>query len=69
MPIKHWVLIKHARFAKPAEMENEINSGDIMDLIDQTPPPGAEGDDQGVGKEQDYNNNEYIGPESQACER
>jgi penicillin-binding protein 1A len=26
--------------------------------------PGAEGDDQGVGKEQDYNNNEYIGPES-----
>lgn len=53
-----------ARFSKPAELENEINSADIMNMIDSIPPPGAEGDDQGVGKEQDYINNEYLGPES-----
>ncbi len=55
---------RDARFVKPPELENEINSADIMDLIDKTPPPGAEGEDQGVGKEQDYDINEYIGPES-----
>ena len=57
---------KEARFVKPADLENEINSADMMNLIDNGPPPGAEGEDQGVGKEQDYNNknNEYIGPES-----
>jgi penicillin-binding protein 1A len=32
----------------------------IEDLL----PPAAEGEDQGAGKEQDYNNYEYIGPES-----
>jgi penicillin-binding protein 1A len=59
---------KDAKFVKPAEMENEINSADIMDMIDNVPPPAAEGEDQGVGNEQDYNTpsgNEYIGPESQ----
>ena len=36
-----------------------------MNSIDDIPPPGAEGEDQGVGSESDYNfNNEYIGPES-----
>jgi penicillin-binding protein 1A len=55
---------KDAKFSKPAELENEINSADILNMIDNTPPPGAEGEDQGVGKEQDYINNEYIGPES-----
>ena len=54
---------KDAKFVKPAELENEINSADILNMIDNT-PPGAEGEDQGVGKEQDYINNEYIGPES-----
>ena len=54
---------KGARFSKPAELENEINSADIMNLIDNT-SPGAEGEDQGVGEEKDYINNEYIGPES-----
>jgi penicillin-binding protein 1A len=56
---------KDARFVKPAELENEINSADIMNLIDNVPPPAGEGEDQGVGKEQDYDNhNDYIGPES-----
>ena len=54
---------REARFSKPAEMENEINSADIMNMIDNTAPAG-EGEDQGVGNEQDYINNEYIGPES-----
>ncbi|MBI3138779.1 MAG: penicillin-binding protein [Sphingobacteriales bacterium] len=55
---------KDARFVKPAELENEINSADII-ISEQDPVPGAEGVDQGVGTEEDYqNNNEYIGPES-----
>jgi penicillin-binding protein 1A len=55
---------KDARFVRPAEMENEINSADNIPVSDTDPLPG--GDDQGVGNEQDYyiNNNEYIGPES-----
>lgn len=58
---------KEARFNKPAQMENEINSADIMNMIDNT-NPGAEGTDQGVGSEKDFEiqTNEYIGPESQA---
>jgi penicillin-binding protein 1A len=56
---------KAAKFIKPAELENEINSADIMNMVDEVPPPGAEGEDQGVGTEQDYNiSNDYIGPES-----
>jgi penicillin-binding protein 1A len=56
---------KDARFAKPAELENEILSADIMDLIDNVPPPAAEGEDFGVGNEKDYEiNNDFIGPES-----
>lgn len=56
---------KDAKFVKPAELENEINSADLI-VSDSDPDPGAEGDDQGVGTEDDYNNgsNEYIGPES-----
>jgi penicillin-binding protein 1A len=55
---------KDARFVKPAELENEINSADILKDIEDV-EPGAEGEDQGVGTEQDYfMNNEYIGPES-----
>jgi penicillin-binding protein 1A len=53
-----------AKFSKPSELENEINSADIMDMIENT-EPGGQGEDQGVGTEQDYNNNNiYIGPES-----
>ncbi|HEX7846678.1 MAG TPA: penicillin-binding transpeptidase domain-containing protein, partial [Chitinophagaceae bacterium] len=56
---------KEAKFSKPAELENEINSADIIEMLDSIPPPAAEGEDQGVGNENDYNiNNEYIGPES-----
>lgn len=55
---------KDAKFAKPAEMENEINSADLLPLIDSI-PPGGQGDDQGVGNQQDYNiDHDYIGPES-----
>jgi penicillin-binding protein 1A len=58
---------KDARFAKPAELENEVNSADIMNLIDNTPPPAGEGEDQGVGNPNDYDvNNDFIGPESKA---
>src|SRR5687768_2351315 len=61
-------LDKEAKFSKPADLELEINSADIMDLIDLSPPPGAEGEDQGVGNQSDFevirSNNEYIGPES-----
>jgi penicillin-binding protein 1A len=55
---------RSAKFIKPAELENEINSADII-ISDSDPNPGAEGDDQGVGTEKDYEiSNEYIGPES-----
>ena len=54
---------RDAKFSKPAELENEINSADILNMIENV-EPGAEGNDQGAGKEQDYINNEYIGPES-----
>lgn len=58
---------KDAKFIRPAELENEVNSADII-ISDYDPNPGAEGDDQGVGTQDDYN--EYgpaadsIGPES-----
>ncbi len=56
---------KDARFSMPEELDNYINSADILDMIDAVPPPGAEGEDQGVGKEDDYMiMHEYIGPES-----
>jgi penicillin-binding protein 1A len=56
---------KDAKFVKPAEMENEINSADII-VSDYDPNPGAEGQDQGVGNPEDYNNfeSDTIGPES-----
>jgi penicillin-binding protein 1A len=56
---------KDAKFVKPAELENEINSADIL-ISDSDPNPAGEGEDQGAGTEEDYqnSNNEYIGPES-----
>lgn len=55
---------RDARFSRPAELENQINSADWMPTI-ETIEPGAEGDDQGVGSEQDYNMRyDTIGPES-----
>ncbi len=58
---------KDAKFSKPAELENEINSADLI-ISETDPNPGAEGADQGVGNANDYDNpggGEYIGPESQ----
>ena len=58
---------KDAKFVKPAELENDINSADIIPISDSDSNPGAEGDDQGSGTEQDYNNNysnDSIGAES-----
>ena len=56
---------RDAKFVKPAEMENEINSADIM-ISDSDPIPAGEGDDQGVGNPEDYNNytHDTIGAES-----
>lgn len=63
---KKLAIEKDAKFSKPTDLDIEINSADPMELIDALPPPGAEGEDQGVGKEKDYEvqKNEYIGPES-----
>ncbi len=58
---------KDSKFSKPADVDLEINSADPMDLIDAMPPPAAEGEDQGVGRESDFEiikTHEYIGPES-----
>jgi penicillin-binding protein 1A len=56
---------KEARFVVPAEMGQYINSADIL-LNAEENSPGAQGQDMGVGSEEDYNlqPSEYIGPES-----
>lgn len=58
---------RDAKFVKPAEMENEINSADIM-IDDTDPVPEGQGVDQGAGTSNDYNmdygNNDTLGPES-----
>jgi penicillin-binding protein 1A len=56
---------KEARFVVPAEMGQFINSADIL-LNAEENSPGAQGQDMGVGSEEDYNlqPSEYIGPES-----
>lgn len=64
---------KDAKFVKPAEFENEINSADII-ISDYDPNPGAEGVDQGVGTQDDYriydnyDNGDTLGPESKPVE-
>jgi penicillin-binding protein 1A len=56
---------KEARFVVPAEMGQFINSADIL-LSEEENAPAAQGQDMGVGSEEDYNYqpSEYIGPES-----
>jgi penicillin-binding protein 1A len=56
---------RDAKFVKPAELENEVSSADII-ISDSDPNPAGEGVDQGAGSEEDFENgnNEYIGPES-----
>lgn len=55
---------KTARFAIPAELENQQNSADPLESIDLSLPAG-QGEDIGAGTEQDYMSHDYIGPESQ----
>jgi penicillin-binding protein 1A len=55
---------KDARFVQPSDYNNQINSADDIP-IEIDPNPAGEGEDQGVGTEDDYNiSNDYIGPES-----
>ena len=55
---------REARFVQPADYNDQINSADLLP-IEIDPNPAGEGEDQGVGTEQDYNiSNDYIGPES-----
>lgn len=58
---------KQAKFSVPADLENEISSADIMNDITSAPPPGAEGEDVGVGNASDFQiftGDENIGAES-----
>jgi len=56
---------RDAKFVRPAEMENEINSADI-EIDEADPVPEGQGVDQGTGTESDYNYEESdtLGPES-----
>ena len=55
---------REARFVQPADYNDQMNSADLLP-IEIDPNPAGEGEDQGVGTEQDYNiSNDYIGPES-----
>lgn len=56
---------KNARFARPAQLDIMSGYADPQQWVDPE-PPAAEGEDQGVGTEYDYNYNQgdYIGPES-----
>jgi penicillin-binding protein 1A len=63
---KKLAIDKDARFSKPDDLELEMNSADPLNLIDALPPP-AEGEDQGVGNESDFEimkSREYIPTES-----
>jgi penicillin-binding protein 1A len=44
---------QNARFVQPEKLRNEAQF-DYMNIIDQAPPPGAEGEDQGVGNASEY---------------
>lgn len=56
---------RDARFSKPDNLELEMNSADPLNLIDII-PPAAEGEDQGVGDESDFEirTRDIIGAES-----
>lgn len=45
---------KEALFAKPADMQNDMNSADLMRIIEKEPMPNAEGENEGVGNADDY---------------
>jgi penicillin-binding protein 1A len=46
-------LNKKSRFVQPENMKSDMMY-DYMNIIDKTPPPGAEGEDQGNGKASQY---------------
>ncbi|MGV3656654.1 MAG: penicillin-binding transpeptidase domain-containing protein, partial [Chitinophagaceae bacterium] len=62
-------LDKKAIFAKPADLNNELNSADISSIIQDEYMLGAEGEDMGVGNANDFGgldtSHEYIGAESE----
>ena len=58
---------KEAIFAKPADLINELNSADPLEVNPYAPPPGAEGEDMGIGGADDYGLDtsfRYMKPES-----
>lgn len=61
---------KEARFAKPADLQNQTNNADISSIIEEAIVPGAEGEDVGAGNANDFGTldttHEYIKAESQA---
>lgn len=59
---------RNAQFVRPADLENEWSSADII-VSDTDPLPG--GDDQGIGTQDDYDEwrpSDPIGPESRPVE-
>ena len=64
---KSLAIDKEAQFAKPADLLNESNSADPLEVNPYAPAPGAEGEDQGAGDADDYGldtSYKYMGPES-----
>ena len=60
---------RSATFPKPADLENEISTADPLEVNPYAPPPGAEGEDMGLGDADDYGldtSYRYMGPESKA---
>lgn len=60
---------REAQFAKPADLLNEMNNADPLEVNPYAPPPGAEGEDQGSGEAGDYDLDttfKHMGPESKA---
>jgi penicillin-binding protein 1A len=58
---------KSATFPKPADLENEVSTADPLEVNPYAPPPGAEGEDMGLGDADDYGldtSYRYMGPES-----
>lgn len=60
-------ILKDEKFIEPPSLSNDMGMADpSIYVTSENPEPRAEGQDAGVGSEQDYmlNNEEYIGPES-----
>jgi penicillin-binding protein 1A len=62
---------KDAKFTKPADVDNEINSADL-EMDEYEPDPAGQGTDQGTGTVNDYMEYDYsgdtLGPESKPIE-